>query len=119
MRDSDRCVAIVRFECAIANVNIVSSRAEVCFFFFFFFSSRRRHTRSTRDWSSDVCSSDLVRPEDLSGLKAFGEDYPKAERGLLYRGTRRELRDGIWIVPIEQFLKRLDPHGRIAFSIPH
>src|SRR5207247_4593906 len=24
-------------------------------------SSRRRHTRSTRDWSSDVCSSDLVR----------------------------------------------------------
>src|SRR5699024_11432417 len=25
---------------------------------FFFFSSRRRHTRSKRDWSSDVCSSD-------------------------------------------------------------
>src|SRR5947209_16307410 len=29
------------------------------FFFFFFFSSRRRHTRYWRDWSSDVCSSDL------------------------------------------------------------
>src|SRR2546422_11581458 len=29
-------------------------------FFFFFFSSRRRHTRCSRDWSSDVCSSDLV-----------------------------------------------------------
>src|SRR5699024_11741667 len=28
-------------------------------FYFFFFSSRRRHTRSKRDWSSDVCSSDL------------------------------------------------------------
>src|SRR6266536_4993861 len=27
---------------------------------FFFFSSRRRHTSSTRDWSSDVCSSDLL-----------------------------------------------------------
>src|SRR6266487_6894717 len=27
---------------------------------FFFFSSRRRHTRWTGDWSSDVCSSDLV-----------------------------------------------------------
>src|SRR2546421_5047183 len=26
---------------------------------YFFFSSRRRHTRSDRDWSSDVCSSDL------------------------------------------------------------
>src|SRR6266436_3981546 len=29
--------------------------------FFFFFSSRRRHTRCSRDWSSDVCSSDLFR----------------------------------------------------------
>src|SRR6266852_7348884 len=28
----------------------------------FFFSSRRRHTRCYRDWSSDVCSSDLVEP---------------------------------------------------------
>src|SRR2546429_5839874 len=28
--------------------------------FSFFFSSRRRHTRCSRDWSSDVCSSDLV-----------------------------------------------------------
>src|SRR5438067_70865 len=36
----------------------------VCFVLycsFFFFSSRRRHTRSKRDWSSDVCSSDLPR----------------------------------------------------------
>src|SRR6266536_4088577 len=32
----------------------------------FFFSSRRRHTRSTRDWSSDVCSSDLGA--DVRGL---------------------------------------------------
>src|SRR5437870_5842443 len=30
-------------------------------FFFFFFSSRRRHTRWPRDWSSDVCSSDLPK----------------------------------------------------------
>src|SRR6266496_5291193 len=48
--------------------------------FFFFFSSRRRHTRSLRDWSSDVCSSDLgggvgggqersgVRQEAVAGL---------------------------------------------------
>src|SRR6266496_2632666 len=32
----------------------------MCFSSFFFFSSRRRHTRSLRDWSSDVCSSDLT-----------------------------------------------------------
>src|SRR5204862_4641109 len=31
----------------------------IFFVCFFFFSSRRRHTRSLRDWSSDVCSSDL------------------------------------------------------------
>src|SRR2546429_1555905 len=49
--------------------------------FFFFFSSRRRHTRCSRDWSSDVCSSDLgnsrpvARPDDslyrqaISGLE--------------------------------------------------
>src|SRR2546426_8081937 len=29
-------------------------------YFFFFFSSRRRHTRLQGDWSSDVCSSDLL-----------------------------------------------------------
>src|SRR5690606_38239428 len=39
------------------------------FFFFFFFSSRRRHTRFSRDWSSDVCSSDLPvhRPDREGG----------------------------------------------------
>src|SRR5207249_9283338 len=33
----------------------------------FFFSSRRRHTRSKRDWSSDVCSSDLALGQTLGG----------------------------------------------------
>src|SRR5258707_2893575 len=32
-------------------------------YMFFFFSSRRRHTRYWRDWSSDVCSSDLQRED--------------------------------------------------------
>src|SRR2546429_4570855 len=58
----------------------------VMFCFFFFFSSRRRHTRCSRDWSSDVCSSDLValvdrRPE-LAGLGVEGEAnrVPEARR---------------------------------------
>src|SRR3989449_5251539 len=42
-------------------------------FFFFFFSSRRRHTRCSRDWSSDVCSSDLHEG-------AGGEIYVVAEK---------------------------------------
>src|SRR5206468_8184929 len=47
-----------------------------------FFSSRRRHTRSDRDWSSDVCSSDL--PEVEIGDDLFGADfYFRALVGLL------------------------------------
>src|SRR5207249_10343406 len=38
---------------------MLMSRNSVYHALFFFFSSRRRHTRSKRDWSSDVCSSDL------------------------------------------------------------
>src|SRR5699024_11558731 len=34
---------------------------------FFCLSSRRRHTRSKRDWSSDVCSSDLIPRKTLAG----------------------------------------------------
>src|SRR3712207_8288989 len=40
-----------------------STMMELQRFLYFFFSSRRRHTRYWRDWSSDVCSSDLrARP---------------------------------------------------------
>src|SRR5258707_2330608 len=42
--------------------------------FFFFFSSRRRHTRYWRDWSSDVCSSDL-------DARAYGRDDREIRRG--------------------------------------
>src|SRR5216683_7266793 len=49
--------------------------------FFFFFSSRRRHTRSDRDWSSDVCSSDL-----LPGINGFadGVAYTVSKYGVIY-----------------------------------
>src|SRR2546422_7759599 len=40
-------------------------------FIFFFFSSRRRHTRCSRDWSSDVCSSDLARLSAGDAVNAF------------------------------------------------
>src|SRR5690606_41990852 len=48
------------------------------FFFFFFFSSRRRHTRFSRDWSSDVCSSDLMMRfiESAEGLALILEQLP-------------------------------------------
>src|SRR5438876_2559124 len=40
----------------------------------FFFSSRRRHTRWTGDWSSDVCSSDLIAPNlDGDTIEVWGD----------------------------------------------
>src|SRR5699024_12231750 len=48
--------------------------------FWFFFSSRRRHTRSKRDWSSDVCSSDLILfPLVLPELKVCLSPQQSAE----------------------------------------
>src|SRR5437868_8299508 len=47
-------------------------------FYLFFFSSRRRHTRSKRDWSSDVCSSDLLR-EDHRKVKRLFREFDKVE----------------------------------------
>src|SRR5699024_11950726 len=41
----------------------------------FCFSSRRRHTRSKRDWSSDVCSSDLG-PEFIGRMDVIAEEIP-------------------------------------------
>src|SRR5690606_39127821 len=50
--------------------------------FFFFFSSRRRHTRFSRDWSSDVCSSDL----NVTGASDRGRIRIRSGAGLLCRG---------------------------------
>src|SRR5947207_10718573 len=47
--------------------------------FFFFFSSRRRHTRSLCDWSSDVCSSDLL---PLNGAPTIPGVTPQIADGL-------------------------------------
>src|SRR3989475_3525669 len=71
------------------------------FFFFFFFSSRRRHTRFDYDWSSDVCSSDLLVGRRVDGglfqvlggvreagadavLHGIGADLVQAARALLH-----------------------------------
>src|SRR5699024_11277051 len=44
----------------------------------YFFSSRRRHTRSKRDWSSDVCSSDLFAyTAAYSGVRTVLTDNPE------------------------------------------
>src|SRR5574342_1189088 len=57
--------------------------------FFFFFSSRRRHTRSGGDWSSDVCSSDLL-VQRLADAPRRTEGRKDIERRELER-TEREI----------------------------
>src|SRR5207237_6969195 len=46
----------------LADVTYLLLYIRRCVSVFFFFSSRRRHTRFKCDWSSDVCSSDLIHP---------------------------------------------------------
>src|SRR6266542_2059510 len=62
-------------------------------YIFFFFSSRRRHTRCYRDWSSDVCSSDLPRSDSRTDRSG-----PPSLRDLLRavpRHRRRRTIDGL------------------------
>src|SRR5436305_15262179 len=65
------------------------------FSFFFFFSSRRRHTRCGRDWSSDVCSSDLrrdlvVRERPVRSPETHGERQRLAALPCLRPGVQVE-----------------------------
>src|SRR5690606_40655299 len=70
----------------------------------FFFSSRRRHTRFSRDWSSDVCSSDLRLRLHRCRLTA-GED-PDAIAPVLLGPVERG------IGPVEQVADRLRSEER-------
>src|SRR3989440_10290251 len=47
---------------------------------FFFFSSRRRHTRSDRDWSSDVCSSDLKQKTAYGSDRDWSSDVCSSDQ---------------------------------------
>src|SRR6266542_5785181 len=57
---------------------------------FFFFSSRRRHTRCYRDWSSDVCSSDLWATEETARKIAQlgGKDLDQLRQSAASRAFR-------------------------------
>src|SRR3712207_3143493 len=61
------------------------------FILFFFFSSRRRHTRYWRDWSSDVCSSDLqVYPKPQLGRTDRVAAQSLAAKAYLYVASAKE-----------------------------
>src|SRR3989449_8140170 len=67
--------------------------------FFFFFSSRRRHTRCSRDWSSDVCSSDLhpTRPALVVEVAQSGLRLARGRKAAAY--ARAGIAD-YWIVDL-------------------
>src|SRR5690349_25029582 len=67
---------------------------------FFFFSSRRRHTRSLRDWSSDVCSSDLAVAK---------ENQPLIDA--LNSGLDAVIADGTWARLYSDWVPRALPPG--------
>ena len=60
-------------------------------------------------WGIDVMNADRIRPADLRGLRAFGDEYPEARRILLYRGERRLIRNRVLCLPVDAFLAKLDP----------
>src|SRR2546422_1322289 len=61
----------------------------------FFFSSRRRHTRCSRDWSSDVCSSDLSNPQ----CQAFVDQGMGFYYSYVYIQAARSLETAVTIDP--------------------
>src|SRR5207302_4969963 len=60
----------------------------------FFFSSRRRHTRFSRDWSSDVCSSDLERTVRSLGITNLDKEQRHCPSTRTVRSRSEERRVG-------------------------
>src|SRR5207245_3110363 len=98
----------------------------------FFFSSRRRHTRCYRDWSSDVCSSDLflLRVElqmqiaaiDLESLRACSTDRGRPQIGYVASAPERhgaavaiDRRD-VDVTKIRSEERRVGKEGRDGWS---
>src|SRR5699024_6332173 len=95
-------------------------------YIFFFFSSRRRHTRSKRDWSSDVCSSDLIidvapvaykerrHDEILAALKAVNASNI-TDRREAAELMREYITEGEFVI---QFLLKSFRDGKFRFNVP-
>src|SRR5204862_630371 len=89
---------------------------------YFFFPRRRRHTRSLRDWSSDVCSSDLVRvpriDTSLSTRRVLVSEYVEGERFEAVRRADEVQRDRYGEIVFRLYFGLLY-RDRIALGDPH
>src|SRR5699024_11883339 len=104
-------LTILRFWMHCCSLNLVKVRclfkAKISTYQCFFFSSRRRHTRSKRDWSSDVCSSDLhpAHPADLPHDPGTGRAAGPLSAILPHRLYHEDSR-------YSDFCHRVWPHSR-------
>ncbi len=57
----------------------------------------------------EVKNARRVHAVDLRALRTFREDYPEAQTAMLYRGGERLRIDGVWCLPVDDFLRRLSP----------
>src|SRR5205809_7201807 len=77
---------------AVSKVEDAKTFREVLIYFFF--SSRRRHTRCSRDWSSDVCSSDLKTGVPMAAISPTSASSPKHAARRRLRRDRKSVRVG-------------------------
>src|SRR6266496_3108218 len=76
----------------------------LCRFHYFFFSSRRRHTSSLRDWSSDVCSSDLALYPQLTVAENMG--FALKQAGVPKLERIKQVREAARVLDLEPYLDR-------------
>src|SRR5260370_6314870 len=96
--------------------------------FFFFFSSRRRHTIFKCDWSSDVCSSDLVVPREGAAVSLSADrlvrEAARLDSGLSQAGQgerleRGDVREGSRDSESRSEERRVGKEGRSRWSAYH
>jgi predicted AAA+ superfamily ATPase len=61
-------------------------------------------------WAIEVKNTRVVSPDDVRGLMHFTQEYPEAKPLLLYRGSSRMEYKKILCLPVDQFLKELQPN---------
>src|SRR5437867_10668834 len=95
--------------------------ASFIFFIFFFFSSRRRHTRSYGDWSSDVCSSDLLALyRQMQLIRLCEERLAKShQRGLVHGACHTYVGQEAIAVGVRSEERRVGKECRSRWAADH
>src|SRR5699024_11475336 len=81
-------------------------------------SSRSRHTRSKRDWSSDVCSSDLLRPDTEEMMRTYRVMLIAMFGSLYYVGGNVHLIGKRRLIDYTAFMGKSYGEIRVVFILP-